>query len=164
MPDDAFISTGKVGQKKDLTRWQGWTELQYLRYFPSSRAKSCYSLPVTPKQTYMLRAEFLMGNYDGTYPSNLSFQIAIDSSIVENVTIPSAYFNAVRELTIAPIRNVTSLCLVRDASKATPFISSIELRAVPNLPPVVMQSIGLNQSVSTMTRLFFNRAGFDVLM
>lgn len=152
--DDAYVSTGAVGFSTDTTVWQ---ELLNLRFFRNSRGKNCYTLPVTPKKTYMLRAEFCYGNYDGNGLPYPSFQMALDSTIVENVTIyRGASFNHIRELTFMATRNVTSLCLLRDQTNSTPFISSISLRAVPELPPYIMKRVSLNQSVSTMTRIYFN--------
>ncbi len=164
MTDKAYISTGQVGSIADTSKWPGWLELANNRYFPDSRAKNCFTLPVTPHQTYMLRAEFMFGDYTTSMSPPFSFQIAQDATIVENVTVPSRYANTVRELTFAATRNVTLLCLVRDhASKATPFINSISLRAVANLPPTVTGWLAQNQSVSTMTRLFFNQSGNAIL-
>lgn len=133
--DDAYVSTGAVGL---TTSTAVWRELLNCRYFQNSRGKNCYSLPTMPEQTYMLRAEFNYGNYDGAgaaEPPYLSFRMAIDSTIVENVTINRGlHFNHIRELTFKALRNETSLCLLRDQTNSTPFISSIALRLVDTLP------------------------------
>jgi len=106
---------------------------------------------------YMLRTEHFYGNYDGAGTPFPSFLLAIDSTVVENVTMSrGASFNHIQELTFQAQRNTTSLCLLRDQTNCTPFVSAIALRAVDALPPYIVKYTSLNQSVSTMTRIYFN--------
>jgi hypothetical protein len=105
------------------------SELTTVRYFPDSLpSKNCYSLPVTPNAPYLIRATFFYGSYDNatTLPS---FQMAIDGTIVANVTIKNATAFVYHEFGIMSRLNasVIFLCLSRDSSNSVPFISAISL-------------------------------------
>ncbi|CAM6054766.1 unnamed protein product [Sphagnum tenellum] len=80
---NAFVPSAKA-------TYPDLSELTTVRYFPDSLPyKNCYSLPVTPNNAYLIRATFFYGYYDNatTLPS---FQMAIDGTIVANVTIENA--------------------------------------------------------------------------
>jgi hypothetical protein len=119
---NAFVPSAKATYR-DLS------ELTTVRYFPDSlHYKNCYSLPVTPNNTYLIRATFFYGYYDNatTLPS---FQMAIDGTIVANVTIENATAFVYHEFGVLSRLNasVIFLCLSRDSSKSVPFISAISL-------------------------------------
>jgi hypothetical protein len=105
------------------------SELTTVRYFPDSLPyKNCYSLPVTPNNTYLIRATFFYGSYDNatTLPS---FEMAIDGTIVANVTFENATAFVYHEFGVLSGLNasVIFLCLSRDSSNSVPFISAISL-------------------------------------
>jgi hypothetical protein len=77
-----------------------------------------------PKSTYLIRGTFFYGYYDNgtTLPS---FQMAIDGTIVANVTFDNAATFVYHEFMVASVSNVTLLCLLRDSTNSVPFISAI---------------------------------------
>ncbi len=129
MPDDRFIDE-KSGVNANVSSssqyYPDFSELTTLRYFPDSRAKYCYSFPVTPNTTYRIRGTFFYGNYDNqnTVPK---FQMAIEGTIVASNFISEVNVIAYQEISFVPQRNVTFLCLSRDITNSVPFISAISL-------------------------------------
>jgi hypothetical protein len=129
MPDDQFIDKNS-GVNTNVSSasqyYSDFSEFTTLRYFPDSRAKNCYSFPVTPNETYQIRGTFFYGNYDNqiTVPS---FQMGVDGTIVASNIISDLYVIAYQEITYVPQRNVTFLCLSRDLTNSVPFISAISL-------------------------------------
>ncbi|CAM6065830.1 unnamed protein product [Sphagnum tenellum] len=129
MPDDQFIDE-KSGVNANVSSssqyYPDFSELTTLRRFPDSRAKNCYSFPVTPNTTYQIRGTFFYGNYDNqtTVPK---FQMAIEGTIVASNFISEVYVIAYEEISYVPQRNVTFLCLSRDITNSVPFISAISL-------------------------------------
>jgi hypothetical protein len=83
-----------------------------------------------PNSTYLIRGTFFYGYYDNgtTLPS---FQMAIDRTIVANVTFDNAAIFVYHEFMVASISNVTFLCLLRDSSNSVPFISAISFSFLP---------------------------------
>ncbi|KAH9541902.1 hypothetical protein CY35_14G088600 [Sphagnum magellanicum] len=131
MPDDQFIDENSgVNANNSIASliYPDFSELTTLRYFPDSRAKNCYSFPVTPNETYQIRGTFFYANYDnqttGTLPS---FQMGVDGTIVASNIISDEITIAYQEITYVPQRNVTFLCLSRDLTNSVPFISAISL-------------------------------------
>ncbi|CAK9213888.1 unnamed protein product, partial [Sphagnum troendelagicum] len=83
-----------------------------------------------PNSTYLIRGTFFYGNYDNgtTLPS---FQMAIDWTIVANVTFDNAAIFVYHEFMVASVSDVTFLCLLRDSSNSVPFISAISFSCLP---------------------------------
>ncbi len=132
MPDDQFIDKNS-GVNTNVSSasqyYPDFSEFTTLRYFPDSRAKNCYSFPVTPNETYQIRGTFFHGNYDNqtTVPG---FQMGVDGTIVVSnilTELDELYVVGYQEITYVPQRNVTFLCLSRDLTNSIPFISAISL-------------------------------------
>ncbi|CAK9212174.1 unnamed protein product [Sphagnum troendelagicum] len=126
-----YITTGVNGYVPSAPSiYPNFSELTTVRYFPDTRAKHCYSFPVMPSSTYLIRGTFFYGNYDNgtTLPS---FQMAIDGTIVANVTFDNAAIFVYHEFMVASVSNVTFLCLLRDSSNSVPFISAISFSFLP---------------------------------
>jgi hypothetical protein len=162
VPDAQYITTGVNAEVPDAyTSYPQFSEFTTLRYFPDSRKKNCYRLPVTPNNTYLIRATFFYGSYDqninATTTTTLglpSFQIAIDETLVSNVTF------------VASQSFVIYLCLVRDDSSSqssNPFVSSISLHPLPSLPPFVVADLLQDQRkyYQTKYRLSFGGQATD---
>lgn len=141
LPDAAFITTGVNYaniSSPQTTILDNYPELRTLRFFNDSQAKNCYSLPVTPNQTYLLRASFL---YDASYdnaPRPPRFSMAIDGTIVANITVdPTGSTFDKPEFTVRSQNSIIFLCLTQNASLSeygNPFISAISLRPGPEYP------------------------------
>ncbi|CAK9266713.1 unnamed protein product [Sphagnum jensenii] len=126
-----YITTGVNGYVPSAPSiYPNFSEFTTVRYFPDTRAKNCYSFPVMPNATYLIRGTFFYGNYDNgtTLPS---FQMAIDGTIVANVTFDTAAIFVYHEFMVVSVSDVTFLCLLRDSSNSVPFISAISFSFVP---------------------------------
>ncbi|CAM6030881.1 unnamed protein product [Sphagnum balticum] len=160
MPDDQFIDKNS-GVNTNVSSasqyYSDFSEFTTLRYFPDSRSKNCYSFPVTPNETYQIRGTFFYGNYDNqtTVPS---FQMGVDGTIVASNIISELYVIAYQEITYAPQRNVTFLCLSRDLTNSVPFISAISLVNVA-APPAFAEYIYLGYYYVTQFRWNFGGNG-----
>ncbi len=156
MPDDQFIDKNS-GVNANVSSASGiypdFSEFTTLRYFPDSRAKNCYSFPVTPNETYQIRGTFYDGNYDGktTVPT---FQMGVDGTIVASNIISQLYTIAYQEITYVPQRNVTFLCLSRDLTNSVPFISAISLVNI-TAPPAFADNIYMGHYYVTQFRWNF---------
>ncbi|CAK9867946.1 unnamed protein product [Sphagnum jensenii] len=134
VPDARYITTGVNGNVSSARSiYPNFSEFTTVRYFPDTRAKNCYSFfPVMQNSTYLIRATFFYGHYDnGTKLP--SFQMAIDGTIVANVTFENAAVFVYHEFMAASVSvsDVTFLCLLRDSSNSVPFISAISFSLLP---------------------------------
>ncbi|KAL0555514.1 hypothetical protein IC582_009462 [Cucumis melo] len=104
------------------------TRKQYmtLRHFPADSRKYCYSLNVTSRTRYLLRATFLYGNFDNNnvYPK---FDISLGATHWATIVISDANTIEVRELIFLASTPTVSVCL-SNATTGQPFISTLELR------------------------------------
>jgi hypothetical protein len=178
VPDAQYITTGVNAEVPDAnTSYPQFSEFTTLRYFPDSRKKNCYSLPVTPNNTYLIRATFFYGSYDqninATTTTNTtlglpSFQIAMDETLVSNVTFENADTFTYREFSVASQSFVIYLCLVRDntsSQSSNPFVSSISLHPLPSYPPFVVADLlqDQRQYYQTKYRLSFGGQATDLI-
>jgi len=127
VPDAGYISVGANFQNVALNGLTDIT-LSTLRYFPTYRRKFCYTLPATLNTTYLIRAQFHYGNYDGTN-SPPNFQISIDATITSSpLFTSSAYDPVVAEATVVAQSDQLFFCLLPNSTSDVPFINSLELR------------------------------------
>jgi len=156
VPDAAYIPTGSNHQGLLLptdSTFASLTELNSLRAFADTRAKNCYSLPVVKNSTYFLRAAFFYGNYDNT-ANPPSFQMSIEATVVENIVTTSTGV-LYTEILYLSQSNVTYLCLLRDATNGTPFVSSISLRQVTDVYDEFNLYLGDFKYMTIRTRINF---------
>lgn len=127
--DSNFIQTGKIG------RIQRNLEANYLkpqmtvRYFPDG-IRNCYNITVMQGTNYLIRARAIYGNYDSLniYPK---FDLYIGPNFWATIDI-GKYVNGTREeINYIPKSNILDLCLVK-TDDTTPFISTFEIRPLPN--------------------------------
>ncbi|CAL9247440.1 unnamed protein product [Arabidopsis halleri] len=127
--DSNFIQTGKIG------RIQRNLEANYLkpqmtvRYFPDG-IRNCYNITVKQGTNYLIRARAIYGNYDSLniYPK---FDLYIGPNFWATIDI-GKYVNGTREeINYIPKSNILDLCLVK-TDDTTPFISTFEIRPLPN--------------------------------
>lgn len=104
------------------------TRRQYtsLRHFPADSRKYCYTLNVTSRTRYLIRATFLYGNFDNynVYPK---FDISLGATHWSTIVISDAYLIEARELIFLASSPTISVCL-SNATTGQPFISTLELR------------------------------------
>jgi hypothetical protein len=151
MPDDQFINENSGVNAKASSASQyfpDFSEFTTFRYFPDSRAKNCYSFPVTLNTTYQIRGTFFYDYYDNqtTLPS---FQMAVDGTIVGSDFIDLPYALAYQEVTYVAQTNLTYLCLSRDFTNSVPFISAISLVNITDpltIPGISSENVAVNGS------------------
>ncbi|XP_022145560.1 probable LRR receptor-like serine/threonine-protein kinase At1g67720 isoform X3 [Momordica charantia] len=104
------------------------TRKQYMtvRHFPADSRKYCYTLNVSSRTRYLLRATFLYGNFDNNnvYPK---FDISLGATHWSTIVISDAKTIEVRELIFLASSPTVSVCL-SNATTGQPFISTLELR------------------------------------
>lgn len=129
--DAGYINTGvNLEVPNALNVWKGYSELATVRAFNTSGAKNCYSLgPLTPNGTYTVRGTFLYDYYDNaaTLPT---FQVAIGTTVVANVSFANQYNLRYLEFTLMATSNTIHYCLLQDQSLSTPFISALTVRPI----------------------------------
>ncbi len=161
--DAPYITTGvNAAVAADIP---DFPELNTLRNFPDSRAKNCYTLPVSANTLYLIKATFFYGAYDSPTTATLpSFQMAIDQTIVANVTFEIANTDTYREISYASQSNVTFLCLLRDSSQSNPFVSAISLTHLPFYGNIFGNDLHLGrQYYLTLNRACFGgKAGYVI--
>jgi len=164
VPDDAYITTGKIATPVFPDNLKNFTELNGLRYFDDLRPKNCYTLPVTGSSTYLLRVTFYYGNYDNKNQVP-SFQVAVDGTILDNVTALAGNVGSYSEYHFMSQGNVTYVCLLRTSPQFVPFISGISLKPASALSSgyATQYSTFLNQGVFMKTRLRANYGGTQTI-
>ena len=104
---------------------------------------------MTSGTKYLIRASFFYGNYDGQdkYPE---FELHLGANFWELVKLENATTaDRHKELIHVPRRNYIHICLV-NTEYGVPFISSIELRVLPNASyETQMGSLALNNRLDT---------------
>ncbi|KAJ0258901.1 Leucine-rich repeat protein kinase family protein [Hirschfeldia incana] len=105
------------------------TKTQYttLRHFPATDSrKYCYTLNVTSRNRYLIRATFLYGNFDSNnvYPK---FDISLGATRWTTIVISDADVIEKAELVFLASSSSVSVCL-SNATTGQPFISTLELR------------------------------------
>ncbi|XP_010528095.1 PREDICTED: probable LRR receptor-like serine/threonine-protein kinase At1g67720 isoform X2 [Tarenaya hassleriana] len=123
-PDDHLIygETANISVSNE-TRTQYTTTL---RHFPADSRKYCYTLNVTSRNRYLVRATFLYGNFDNNnvYPK---FDISLGPTHWATIVISDASIVEVEEMIFLALSPTISVCL-SNATTGQPFISTLELR------------------------------------
>ncbi|KAI6685696.1 hypothetical protein NL676_031609 [Syzygium grande] len=132
---DADNGYTETGDNKDIQLHSSpnSTQLDTLRVFPKHK-RNCYTLPAeassTPlgEVTYLIRASFYYGNYDGhSHPP--TFELEVEgmkwATIVTSNTEPQFY-----ELLYYSKKENISVCLVQTKHKQFPFINALELQSL----------------------------------
>ncbi|KAF3785884.1 putative leucine-rich repeat receptor-like protein kinase [Nymphaea thermarum] len=132
-PDSRYI---------DDTHWPKY--LRKLRTFPKGN-KTCYKLqPVTLGSKYLIRPNFLYGNFDGlnSFPQfNLYLENTLAAVVSTSVSDWLEY-----DFIVKATKSYVTLCLCRRNEHDNPFISAIELRPMPDaVYPVVNATLALTK-------------------
>jgi hypothetical protein len=162
--DDEYITTGVNGDVPSAqTYYPDFSEFKAARYFPDSLAKNCYRFASMPNKTYMIRGTFFYGSYDNATKLP-SFQMAIDGTIVANVTFDDPTIFVYHEITfMTQLNNVTFLCLLRDSSNSVPFISAISFWSLPDGFCNANVAAILGEGVYFKTKYRLNFGGNDLV-
>jgi hypothetical protein len=164
VPDDEYITNGVNGDVPSAQAYYpDFSEFKTVRYFPDSLAKNCYRFAAMPNMTYMIRGTFFYGSYDSS-PKLPSFQMAIDGTVVANVTFDDPTIFVYHEITfMTQLNNVTFLCLLRDSSNSVPFISAISFWSLPDGLWNANVAAVLGEGVYLKTKYRLNFGGNDVV-
>ncbi|MED6174844.1 hypothetical protein PIB30_072880 [Stylosanthes scabra] len=104
-------------------------QLAYLRSFPD-RSRNCYKIDVASATKYLIRANFLYGNYDGLNQLP-QFDLHLGVNLWETVKLTNSSWSYSTEIIHTPSLDYVHICLV-NTGKGTPFISALELRMLDN--------------------------------
>ncbi|XP_054782470.1 LOW QUALITY PROTEIN: LRR receptor-like serine/threonine-protein kinase IOS1 [Prosopis cineraria] len=127
--DDKFINSGVSNSITSELKSMRLQQLWNLRSFPQG-TRNCYTINITSGSKYLIRANFLYGNYDGLNELP-SFDLHLGPSLWETVKITNASLLVSPEIIHVPSLDYMQICLV-DTGSGTPFISAIELRTLMN--------------------------------
>ncbi|XP_059458237.1 putative leucine-rich repeat receptor-like serine/threonine-protein kinase At2g19230 [Corylus avellana] len=126
--DKELVNTGIV--QTISPNWSGYItqQLKTLRSFPVG-SRNCYTLrPEQAKNNnYMIRAQFLYGNYDGKNQTPI-FDLYLGANWWTTMNSSGPVYS---EIIYAPSTDYIDVCLVKTGD-GVPFISSLELRHLDN--------------------------------
>ncbi|KAK8979782.1 hypothetical protein V6N11_065985 [Hibiscus sabdariffa] len=126
--DDTFITTGK---KTTVEYVEGTSSSSIpIRFFPESRGRNCYKLPVENISSIVLvRAQFVYKNYD-KHRKPPAFSVSLGTAIVSmvNLTDKDPWID---EFTWPVSKDTLSFCLQAIPGGGSPVISSLEIRPLP---------------------------------
>ncbi|KAK7349999.1 hypothetical protein VNO77_08000 [Canavalia gladiata] len=128
VPDTTYTTTGKT---TTITYSDGSSSLNIsARFFPNSRRRKCYRIPVNNATTLVLvRAKFVYKNYDGLGKPP-KFSVSIGTAIA--ATINLAEDDPWSEEFLWTVNKDTlPFCLNAFPHGGSPLISSIEIRPLP---------------------------------
>ncbi|XP_017440844.1 probable LRR receptor-like serine/threonine-protein kinase At5g48740 isoform X1 [Vigna angularis] len=128
VPDTTYVTTGKT---TTITYSDGSNSLNIsARFFPNSRRRKCYRIPVNNSTTLVLvRAKFVYKNYDGLGKPP-KFYVSIGTSIAAAINL--AEDDPWSEEFLWTVNMDTlSFCLIAMPEGASPVISSLEIRPLP---------------------------------
>ncbi|CAN6931233.1 unnamed protein product [Brassica oleracea] len=146
--DADYIDSGSVGKIKDAYKTQFQRQLWSLRSFPDGK-RNCYNVNVTANSKYLIRGSFVYGNYDGLNQLP-SFDLHIGPNKWSSVTIEGVANFSMTEIIHVVTQERLQVCLVK-TGPTTPFISSLELRPLPNQSYVTETG-----SLTRLARVFFS--------
>ncbi|KAI9107840.1 hypothetical protein K1719_021176 [Acacia pycnantha] len=127
--DENFINSGVRNSITTLLQNKYQGQLWNLRSFPQG-TRNCYRINITSGSKYLIRANFLYGNYDGQNKLP-SFDLYLGPNLWQKVNITDASVLLSPEIIHVPSLDYIQICLVNKSS-GTPFISAIELRTLMN--------------------------------
>ncbi|XP_057733753.1 LRR receptor-like serine/threonine-protein kinase IOS1 [Arachis stenosperma] len=127
--DANFIETGVSMSVSPEDKATHQKQLGYLRSFPNG-ARNCYKINVASATKYLIRANFLYGNYDGLNELP-QFDLHLGANFWETVKLTNSSWSYTTEIIHTPSLDYVHICLV-NTGKGTPFISAIELRMLDN--------------------------------
>lgn len=127
--DDGSVQSGKTGKiQKEFEEIFNKPSLK-LRYFPDG-VRNCYSVNVTEGTSYLIKAVFVYGNYDGLdiYPS---FDLYLGPNLWSTVDMKGRTNGTIEEIIHRTISKSLQVCLVKTGT-SNPFINTLELRPLKN--------------------------------
>ncbi|XP_076956291.1 putative LRR receptor-like serine/threonine-protein kinase PAM74 [Bidens hawaiensis] len=126
--DNTYTTSGKP---TTLTRTDILPLLTTLRYFPSTRGKHCYNVPVTTGSKLLIRTTFFYGGFDGGNAPPVFDQI-VDGTIWSVVNTTDDYHKGVSsyyEVVVEANGGMVSVCFASNehSNGLSPFVSALEV-------------------------------------
>ncbi|XP_019413036.1 PREDICTED: probable LRR receptor-like serine/threonine-protein kinase At5g48740 isoform X2 [Lupinus angustifolius] len=128
VPDIAYITTGK---SMTINYSDGSLSKNVsARFFPKSRGRICYRIPVDNATTLILvRAKFVYKNYDGLRKPP-KFYVSLGTAIAANINLAKDD-PCIEEFLWIVNKDTLPFCLNAIPSCGSPVISSLEIRPLP---------------------------------
>ncbi|CAH2044728.1 unnamed protein product, partial [Thlaspi arvense] len=127
--DNDYIQTGNTST---VTYTDGASSSSVpIRFFPDSRGRQCYKLPVRKKDlsSVLIRAKFVYRNYDSQNQPP-AFRVSLGRRITSTVDLRTN--DPWIEELVWPVNNdALLLCLLAVKGRGIPVISSLEVRPLP---------------------------------
>ncbi|CAH8278912.1 unnamed protein product [Arabidopsis lyrata] len=127
--DNDYIETGNT---TTVTYTEGNSTFSVpIRFFPDSRGRQCYKVPVTKKDlsSVLIRATFVYRNYD-SQSSPPAFHVSLGRRITSTIDLKTN--DPWIEELVWPVNNDSVLlCLLAIKGRGIPVISSLEIRPLP---------------------------------
>ena len=128
VPDATYVTSGK-------TTTINYSDSSYsknvsARFFPHSRGRACYRIPVSNATTLVLvRAKFVYKNYDGLEKPP-TFSVSLGTAIGANINLTKVD-PWTEEFLWTVNKETLPFCLNAIPSGGSPVISSLEIRPLP---------------------------------
>uniref|UniRef100_A0A803NZA6 non-specific serine/threonine protein kinase n=1 Tax=Cannabis sativa TaxID=3483 RepID=A0A803NZA6_CANSA len=126
--DVYYIDTGEITNISPPFNTENLEQqLNNLRFFPQGQ-RNCYTLKPRggKNRTYLIRAKFMYGNYDGL-SQNPEFDLYLGVNKWRTVKVENPTKSIEHEIIHVSQSDYISVCLVK-TGEGTPFISALELR------------------------------------
>ncbi|KAM0861030.1 hypothetical protein ACQ4PT_046152 [Festuca glaucescens] len=125
--DASLIPSGTPISLNTTSSSEKRTQYTTLRAFPADDKKYCYTLNVTTRTRYLLRATFLYSNFDHSSNVFPEFDLYLGATRWSTIVIYDDSRIVTREAIVLAPTNTISVCL-SNATTGQPFISTLELR------------------------------------
>ncbi|XP_022144042.1 LRR receptor-like serine/threonine-protein kinase IOS1 [Momordica charantia] len=128
--DASYINSGVSGSVAPIYGDTFQRQMRKLRSFPQG-IRNCYNVSIKRGTKYLIRANFLYGNYDGL---NLlpKFDLYIGNSLWETVNFTKVDIDTFKDLIHTTSSNEVHVCLI-NTGDGVPFISALEFRPLLNV-------------------------------
>lgn len=125
--DNAYVDTGNTTAIDSI---EGTSSSVPIRFFPESKGRKCYRLPVKNVSSVVLvRTQFVYKNYDGlARPPAFSVSLGTAITTIANLTVSDPW---TEELVWSVNQDILPLCLHAIPGGGVPVISSLEIRPLP---------------------------------
>ncbi|CAL5064748.1 unnamed protein product [Urochloa decumbens] len=142
VPDGSYTDAGENHVVAAASQPGRVSPIQSLRSFPSGKW-NCYALPTIANTTYLVRAQFAYGNYDGKNSSSVQFELHLGSNLWDTITATPEESSITKEAVFMAWAGWAPVCLVNTGG-GTPFVSVVELRRLSGLYPPVSSDLWMS--------------------
>ncbi|KAJ1277110.1 hypothetical protein BS78_05G269700 [Paspalum vaginatum] len=151
--DDSYVDGGENHNMAAVAdQIERVLPIESLRSFPSG-VWNCYALSTENGTKYLVRAQFLYGNYDGENRSSVQFEVHLGTQFWATVSVTPDATPTTIEAVFVAWASWVPVCLVKNGL-GTPFVSVLELRELGNQ---VYPTASKNDSLSTLYRRMMGR-------